>query len=81
MRGGIGWWHISLAAMLFGSGGVAFAGLTVVACMIVGTSLLFALWVLRLALRAMFPKKIVQQECSPELLARANRLWPGHKVH
>jgi hypothetical protein len=77
---GIGWWHISVGAMAFGSAGVAIAGFMLFTCLVGLTVAALAFYTLRWVWRAAFPKKIVQQECSPELLARASKMWPDHKV-
>ncbi len=77
---GVGWWHMSLGAMAFGSAGVAVAGFMLFGCLIALTICAALFYLLRWAYRGMFPKKIVQQECSPELLARASKMWPDHKV-
>ncbi len=76
----MGWWHISIGAMAFGSDGVALAGGMLFGCMVALTIGAAMFYVLRWVYRCFFPKKIIQQECSPELLAWATKMWPDHKV-
>jgi hypothetical protein len=77
---GIGWWHISLGAMAFGSASVALAGFMLFGSLVALTICVGLFYLLRWVCRGMVRKKIVQQECSPELLAWATKMWPDHKV-
>jgi len=65
---GVSWWHISIGAMAFGSAGVAVAGFMMVVALTVLTVCALLFYAIRWAARGLFPKKIVQQECSQELL-------------